>query len=150
MTNDGGTQGPALRQITKMSAKGGTRAGCRLRLSKMSVFLRRRGRCPHRPTVKTAIIICFRRIRNIHKRADVGIGPYEAFFDRLSRGFCPCFFLSRRVQHIFDKNPVLPGRIIYQNVSHLAHLFSVLDDRRAGRERLSLGTTFCDCISATD
>ena len=54
-----------------------------VRLSKMSVFSRRRGRCPHRPTVKTAIIIRFQRIRNIHKRADVGIGPYEAFFDTL-------------------------------------------------------------------
>ena len=30
--------------------------------------------------------VAFRKIRNISKRADVGIGPYEVVFDKLRGG----------------------------------------------------------------
>ena len=49
--------------------------------------------------------------------------------------------LPRRVQHIFNKNPVSLRRIGNENVSDGADEFAVLEDGRAGHVRCSLGTT---------
>ena len=37
--------------------------------------------------------------------------------------------LSRRVQHILNKNPIPSRRIIYEDVSHRTNQFSILNDR---------------------
>ena len=39
--------------------------------------------------------------------------------------------LSRRLQHILDKNPIPLRGIVYENMGHSANQFSVLDDRTA-------------------
>lgn len=47
----------------------------------------------------------------------------------------PCHFcLPCRVQHIFDKDPVAHGWIVYKDVGHGADEFSVLDNWAAGHE----------------
>ena len=44
----------------------------------------------------------------------------------------PLFYLCRRVQHIFYKNAISGGWVIYKDVGHRADKFAVLDDGRAG------------------
>ena len=43
-------------------------------------------------------------------------------------------FLSRRIQHIFNKDPVSSRRVIHQHVGHRTHQFPVLNDRTAAHE----------------
>ena len=42
--------------------------------------------------------------------------------------------LSRRLQHILNKNPVSSCWIIHQNMGNCAHQFSVLDNGTAAQE----------------
>ena len=42
--------------------------------------------------------------------------------------------LSRRIQHIFDKNPVASGRIIYKDMGHRSDEFSILNNWAAAHE----------------
>ena len=49
--------------------------------------------------------------------------------------------LSRRFQHILDKNTIAPSGFVHQNVGDGADELAVLDDRTAAHEGLSLGTT---------
>ena len=46
-------------------------------------------------------------------------------------GSSPRFSLSRRIQHIFDKNSVPSRRVIYKNVRHGANQFTILNDGTA-------------------
>ena len=40
----------------------------------------------------------------------------------------------RRIQHIFNENPIPSRRIIHKNVRHRADELAVLDDRAAAHE----------------
>ena len=50
---------------------------------------------------------------------------------RNGRGQYPCH-LSRRVQHVFDKDPVAGIRIVDKDMGDGADELAILDDRRAG------------------
>ena len=50
--------------------------------------------------------------------------------------------LSRRIQHVLNKDLISPRRIIHQHISHRAYQFPVLNDLTAGHEWLLLWTIF--------
>lgn len=49
--------------------------------------------------------------------------------------------LSRRSEHILNKNPISSCWVIYQNMGNGADEFAVLDNRAAGHECVNIGTT---------
>ena len=53
------------------------------------------------------------------------------------------------VQHIFGEDIVVGGGVVDQHVGHRADELAVLDNRRAGHECLSLGTTSIFAIPDT-
>ena len=44
-------------------------------------------------------------------------------------------------QHILNKDPISPGRIIYQNMGHSAHQLPVLNNRAAAHADVNIGPT---------
>ena len=44
------------------------------------------------------------------------------------------FLSSRYVQHIFNKYPISPCRVIHQYMGNSAHQSAILDDRTAAHE----------------
>ena len=69
----------------------------------------------------------------------------------------PVILLSRRVQHVINKNPIPSRRVIDQNVCNRADQLPILNDRAAAHGRLALWTTVFrlktaihrECIAAT-
>jgi hypothetical protein len=60
------------------------------------------------------------------------IAEGEFFVNKQRQGFSlPLFPLSRRSEHIFDKNPIPPCRIVDENVRNRANDFFILNDGRA-------------------
>ncbi len=52
--------------------------------------------------------------------------------------------LSRRIQHVFNKDAVSLGGVVYQNIGHRPHQPAVLDDGTSRHECVKGGTTiFC-------
>lgn len=47
------------------------------------------------------------------------------------------------VQHVFNENTVASGGVVNKNMSHCAHQFAVLNNRRAGHVCVKYRTTFC-------
>ena len=56
-----------------------------------------------------------------------------AHFTKKDRGSLPLSkFLFRSIQHVFNKNPVAPGWVVYEEMGYGAYQFPVLDDGGAG------------------
>ena len=49
--------------------------------------------------------------------------------------------LSRRVQHILDKDPISSCWVIYQNMGHGSNDLPILNDRTSAHECVNIGTT---------
>ena len=55
-----------------------------------------------------------------------------AHFAKKDRGkSTPVITLSRRIQHIFNKDPVSPGGVIHQHMSHSAYQLAILNNGAA-------------------
>ena len=72
--------------------------------------------------------------------------PQKYFFDSLNaRGFLASGIKSsRRIQHIFNENPVSRRRVINKNMGHSTHNSPILDHRTPRHERVNIGTTNFD------
>ena len=58
-----------------------------------------------------------------------------AHFTKKDRGSLPLSkFLFRSIQHVFNKNPVAPGWVVYEGMGHCSDEFAILDYWRTAHE----------------
>ena len=51
-------------------------------------------------------------------------------------------YSPRRIQHIFNENPIPGIRAVDEHMGHSTHQFAILKDGTAAHECVNIGTTF--------
>ena len=69
-----------------------------------------------------------------YSQLEVAISYYQKYQQKDRGCFAPVKTLSRRFQHILNKNPVPSRRIVHKDMGDCAHQFPVLNDRATAHE----------------